>query len=613
MKVRDYLTGPGALWDIGIIAAAVIALGANLAGLIAGVTIVLPHLLYIPVVIASYRYPRWGLPFSSLIGGTYLLMVIIFEGAASMAAAEALIRVIVVIAIGGLVALLTLRLRSQESLYRGLFDYSEGGSMLVRSGDKGWVVEEANWNAASILGMDHAAMKGVPLLTFWDEDTAKNILSRFASEKKVYALETGLTTTGGETRQVLLSMASLPEDRAIITFVDITRRVAAEHALQAANDKFHILSRISADHLHRTVSEMITTIDSAGAGVREGPASGIISRVRAMAGNLARQLTLTGTYQELGTSPPQWVAAQRVLETSGAREGAAGVSLRFWTERLEIYADPLLRDVLVHVVENAIRHGGGISSVVVTYRQTQEGLDLIIEDDGVGIPADRKEKIFAYDSGGHSGLGLFICRQILGVTGMTMVEEGRPGKGARFVIRVPEENYRIEGTGVDAPPFLAPSGREAEGRGNRHKTGTLVRELTSAEFPVADALWIDYHQTTGDPVTDRIFAAFAGSEAVSLARCRRHTDGLEVDGIFTPERHRGHGYANAATWGLVEACGNDPLYMHSVRNLTGFYSHYGFVAIPEDELPPSIRERYSWAAGDMEAANVCPMGRVPAE
>ncbi|NTV00781.1 MAG: hypothetical protein HGA55_06650, partial [Methanoregulaceae archaeon] len=136
MKVRDYLKGPGVLWDIGIIAAAVLALGLNLAGLRAGVTIVFPHLLYIPVVIASYRYPRWGLPFSSLIGGIYLLMVITFEGAATMAAAEALIRVVLVMAIGGLVALLTLRLRGQESLYRGLFDFSEGGSILIQDRDK---------------------------------------------------------------------------------------------------------------------------------------------------------------------------------------------------------------------------------------------------------------------------------------------------------------------------------------------------------------------------------------------------------------------------------------------------------------------------------------------
>ena len=105
--------------------------------------------------------------------------------------------------------------------------------------------------------------------------------------------------------------------------------------------------------------------------------------------------------------------------------------------------------------------------------------------------------------------------------------------------------------------------------------------------------------------------AFAGDDAVSLARCRKHPDGLEVDGIFTPERHRGHGYANAAVWGLIEACGHDPLYMHSVLNLTGFYGHYGFVPIGEEELPTTIRERFAWAQGEMEGANVAPMMRNP--
>jgi hypothetical protein len=138
-----------------------------------------------------------------------------------------------------------------------------------------------------------------------------------------------------------------------------------------------------------------------------------------------------------------------------------------------------------------------------------------------------------------------------------------------------------------------------------------VRELVSAEFPVAHALWVDYHQTKGDPATDRIFAAFLNGQAVSVARHRQHPDGFEVDGVFTPVSQRGHGYANAVMWGLVEACGHHILYMHSVKNLTGFYSHYGFIPIDEHELPPTIMERFAWAQGEMEGANVAPMRRDP--
>jgi GNAT superfamily N-acetyltransferase len=136
-----------------------------------------------------------------------------------------------------------------------------------------------------------------------------------------------------------------------------------------------------------------------------------------------------------------------------------------------------------------------------------------------------------------------------------------------------------------------------------------VRELRVAEFILADTVWLDYHDTTGDPATDRIFAVFTEGEILSLARCRRHKDGFEVDGIFTPEPFRKKGYSRLAVGALVEACHNDDLYMYAVRHLTGFYGQFGFELIPESTLPPVIRERYTWAAGNLEGAEVQPMRR----
>lgn len=136
-----------------------------------------------------------------------------------------------------------------------------------------------------------------------------------------------------------------------------------------------------------------------------------------------------------------------------------------------------------------------------------------------------------------------------------------------------------------------------------------VRELRSDEFTLADAIWMDYHETKGDPAQDRIFAVFSGSTPVSLARCRRHPDGLEVDGIFTPETYRGRGYSRMAVGALVEACHNDNLFMYAVRHLVGFYAGFKFQPISEKELPDVIRERYTWAAGNLEGAEVQPMRR----
>ncbi len=147
--------------------------------------------------------------------------------------------------------------------------------------------------------------------------------------------------------------------------------------------------------------------------------------------------------------------------------------------------------------------------------------------------------------------------------------------------------------------------------GEMHRAGLPVtRELLPGEFEEAARIWHDYHETRGDPATDRVFGVFQSGDLVSLARCHRHPGSLEVDGIWTPMEHRGKGYARLVVNALVEACHNDDLYMYAVRHLTGFYTAFGFTAIPETALPPAIRERYTWAAGNLEGAEVQPMKRA---
>jgi nucleotide-binding universal stress UspA family protein/GNAT superfamily N-acetyltransferase len=138
-----------------------------------------------------------------------------------------------------------------------------------------------------------------------------------------------------------------------------------------------------------------------------------------------------------------------------------------------------------------------------------------------------------------------------------------------------------------------------------------VKELDPGQFALAEQLWLDYHQQKADPAIDRIFGVFVEGTLAAAARCRRHPDGLEVDGVFVPLFYRERGYARIAVQALVDACGNEPLFMHATLDLVTFYSTFGFAPIGEHELPRTIRERFSFADGDLEGANVLPMKRVP--
>lgn len=138
----------------------------------------------------------------------------------------------------------------------------------------------------------------------------------------------------------------------------------------------------------------------------------------------------------------------------------------------------------------------------------------------------------------------------------------------------------------------------------------VTRELDDEEFPLAREVWLQYHQQTGDPATDRIFGVFVERMLACVARCRRHPDGLEVDGVFTLDDFRGRGYAREVMNALVATCGNEDLYMHSTTELVTFYGQYGFAPVPESDLPATIKARFDFAMGEMQGSNVQPMKRV---
>ncbi len=136
-----------------------------------------------------------------------------------------------------------------------------------------------------------------------------------------------------------------------------------------------------------------------------------------------------------------------------------------------------------------------------------------------------------------------------------------------------------------------------------------VREIGVAEFPRAEETWSHYRKQRPDPSADRIFGVFVDGDLVSLARCRRDPNGLEIDGVFTQEGFRRRGYARSAVSLLVHECGAEPLYTFSTGGMIEFFRSFDFQEIPDKDMPASIRERYGFALGDLAGADLYPMKR----
>ncbi len=115
------------------------------------------------------------------------------------------------------------------------------------------------------------------------------------------------------------------------------------------------------------------------------------------------------------------------------------------TGGLVICADPMLGTVFANLMDNTIRHGESATRIRLSCRPEENGdITLIWEDNGVGIPAGEKERIFERNVGKNTGLGLFLIQEILSITGIGIIETGEEGRGARFEMRVLREACRVD-------------------------------------------------------------------------------------------------------------------------------------------------------------------------
>ena len=83
-----------------------------------------------------------------------------------------------------------------------------------------------------------------------------------------------------------------------------------------------------------------------------------------------------------------------------------------------------------------------MTTIRISSWEIETGLVISVEDVGVGISAGDKKHLFDRGFGKHTGLGLFLSREIFVITGITITETGEPVRGARFEILVPDGGYR---------------------------------------------------------------------------------------------------------------------------------------------------------------------------
>lgn len=224
---------------------------------------------------------------------------------------------------------------------------------------------------------------------------------------------------------------------------DVTDRIAAETAMKNTHDKLELLATMTRDDILNRLSILIRNIELAQQESEAMRTRKCLERTGTLAKAVRIQVQFLQNCQTAAMNVPCWQDLTSIIRTTLLAIDSGQVVILDKTRNLEVFADPLLGKAFFDILDNALRHGKKTTKIAIRHHRAGPDLDIFIEDDGQGIPEEKKEKIFGQGYRRDTGPGLFITREILAITGITITETGTYGTGARFTIRVPAGQFRF--------------------------------------------------------------------------------------------------------------------------------------------------------------------------
>jgi PAS domain S-box-containing protein len=329
-------------------------------------------------------------------------------------------------------------------LYRETEERAQAARVLAAIGDGVLLVDRAGrvrlWNSAAerITGLGEQLVHGRPL------------------EEVVPGWRTGTVPLEIEGRELWLSVSSVAtEDGTVYAFRDLTNERALEMMRQdlVATVSHELRTPLAAIYgaaltLRRDDIELEDQLESKLLEViaeESGRLSEIVNDLL-----LASQLDTGKLQANVEACDPREIAA---VELEAARTHVPeSIELRLAAPEVlpAVSADPgQLRQVLSNLIDNAIKYSPSGGAVIIALEPRDRFVRFSVTDDGLGIPRDEQSRIFEKfyrldpdmkEGIGGTGLGLYICRELVRRVDGRIWVESDGSSGSTFVVEIPRES-----------------------------------------------------------------------------------------------------------------------------------------------------------------------------
>jgi PAS domain S-box-containing protein len=332
---------------------------------------------------------------------------------------------------------------ANRNYMKRVFESVQAGIMIIDA--KTHMIVDANPTALALIGASKDQVAGRVCHTFLCPDEAGKCPLSDLGQAIDHAERTLVTLDG---RRVPVINHAVPvvldgSPRFLETFVDITDRKKAEEDLVAAVRKLKVLSVVTRNDIISDIYALAGYLELIKEETPGFATSPLAEKVEWVMERIRLKSAFFRDYDDAGTKEPVWQDIGGMVDVAADRLKTGQLAIRVTCSGYEVYADPLLYKVFSSLIDNTLRHGMHVTEVRISCATRGRNLILTYEDNGIGIGIDDKERIFERGVGTSTGLGLFLAREVLGNTGLTIHETGEQGKGARFEITIPEGKYRL--------------------------------------------------------------------------------------------------------------------------------------------------------------------------
>jgi len=239
--------------------------------------------------------------------------------------------------------------------------------------------------------------------------------------------------------------------RLIATIIDITGEVKYLNALEAAREKLSTLSSVTRHDVLNQVTVLNLNLDLLQMTNTDPEVDEIIYELNMASEKIRDLIEFTRYYPGLGDSRPSWLSLDEMVDNVAPQGFYNELPVDLRCRKIKLYVDPLFEKVIYNLFDNTYRYGEKATRITVDCIREDRAIKLVIEDDGVGIPADKKELIFEKNYGTNTGYGLFLVEKIIEMVGFDIRETGEEGVGARFEITVPEGKFSFDDNAGEDP------------------------------------------------------------------------------------------------------------------------------------------------------------------